>query len=46
MPWSPEIPFNGLPPLPPAGLDLEPKVVLKATVEARTANLDVLTRPE
>ena len=37
MPWSPEVPFNDLPPLPPAGLDLEPKRVLKATVEARTA---------
>ncbi|MFC7754815.1 Fic/DOC family N-terminal domain-containing protein [Tsukamurella soli] len=29
--------FNDLPPLPPTGLDLEPKPVLKATVEARTA---------
>jgi len=37
MAWSPEIPFNALPPLPPEGIDLEPKVVLKATVEARTA---------
>lgn len=37
MSWSPEVPFNDLPPLPPAGLDLEPKSVLKATVEARTA---------
>ncbi len=37
MAWSPDIPFNDLPPLPPAGLDLEPKVVLKATVEARAA---------
>lgn len=37
MPWSPEVPFNELPPLPPQGLDLEPKPVLKATVEARTA---------
>lgn len=37
MPWSPDAPFNDLPPLPPAGLDLEPKPVLKATVEARTA---------
>jgi Fic family protein len=35
--WSREVPFNGLPPLPPAGLDLEPKPVLKDTVEARTA---------
>lgn len=37
MTWSPEVPFNDLPPLPPEGIDLEPKVVLKATVEARTA---------
>lgn len=37
MSWSPEIPFNDLPPLPPAGSDLEPKPVLKATVEARAA---------
>lgn len=37
MPWSPEVPFNDLPPLPPESIDLEPKVVLKATVEARTA---------
>ena len=37
MPWSSEVPFNDLPPLPPKGIDLEPKVVLKATVEARTA---------
>lgn len=37
MSWSPETPFNSLPPLPPVGLDLEPKSVLKATIEARTA---------
>lgn len=37
MTWSPEVPFNDLPPLPPSGLELEPKAVLKATVEARTA---------
>lgn len=37
MSWSPDVPFNDLPPLPPAGFDLEPKPVLKATVEARTA---------
>lgn len=37
MSWNPGLPFNDLPPLPPAGLDLEPKVVLKAAVEARTA---------
>lgn len=37
MPWSPDLPYNDLPPLPPDGLDLEPKAVLKATVAARTA---------
>lgn len=37
MPWSPDVPFNDLPPLPPKRLDLEPKSVLKATVEARAA---------
>lgn len=37
MPWSPDAPFNDLPALPPAHLDLEPKPVLKATVEARAA---------
>ena len=37
MPWSPDVPFNDLPPLPPDGLELEPKPVLKATIEARTA---------
>lgn len=37
MSWSPEVPFNDLPPLPPEGFDLEPKPVLKATVGARTA---------
>lgn len=37
MRWSPEVPFNDLPPLPPDGVDLEPKAVLKATIEARTA---------
>lgn len=37
MSWSPEVPFNNLPALPPPGLDLEPKRVLKATIEARTA---------
>jgi Fic family protein len=35
MNWSPEVPFNDLPPLPPDGIDLESKAVLKATVEAR-----------
>lgn len=37
MSWSPNVPYNDLPPLPPASLDLEPKPVLKATVAARTA---------
>lgn len=37
MVWSPETPFNDLPPLPPSGVDLEPRRVLKATVEARAA---------
>jgi Fic family protein len=37
VPWSADVPFNDLPALPPAGLDLEPKQVLKATIEARTA---------
>lgn len=37
MTWSPEVPFNDLPSLPPEGVDLESKTVLKATVEARAA---------
>lgn len=37
MPWSPEVPFNELPPLPPSGIDLEPRPVLKLVVGARTA---------
>lgn len=37
MSWSPAVPFNDLPALPPTGLDLEPKPVLKATIQARTA---------
>ena len=37
MSWNPEVPFNALPALPPPGLDLEPKQVLKAAIEARTA---------
>lgn len=37
MTWSSETPYNDLPPLPPVELDLEPKPVLKATVEARAA---------
>ncbi len=35
--WNPEIPSNDLPPLPPPGLDLEPKAVLKSAIEARAA---------
>lgn len=37
MAWNPGIPYNDLPPLPPPGFDLEPKSVLKATIEARAA---------
>lgn len=37
MPWDPKTPYNDLPPLPPPGVDLEPKSVLKAAIEARTA---------
>lgn len=36
MSWSSDKPFNNLPALPP-DIDLEPKAVLKATIEARTA---------
>lgn len=37
MSWEPDVPFNDLAPLPPSGLDLEPKGVLKVAIEARTA---------
>lgn len=37
MSWSPETPYNDLPPLPPTGIELESKPVLKAAVEARAA---------
>lgn len=37
MAWDPEVPFNDLPPLPPADVDLEPKPVLKAVIAARSA---------
>ena len=37
MAWSPEVPYNQLPPLPPEGIDLEPKRVLKMAIEARAA---------
>lgn len=36
MVWKPEIPYNDLPPLPPATV-LESRTVLKAVVDARTA---------
>lgn len=36
MTWQADVPYNGLPALPPA-LDLEPKAVLKAVIDARTA---------
>jgi Fic family protein len=36
MTWRPDVPYNDLPALPPA-MELEPKVVLKAAIEARTA---------
>lgn len=36
MAWRPDEPYNELPPLPPA-IDLEPKQVLKAAIEARAA---------
>lgn len=37
MVWNPEVPFDDLPPLPPPDMDLEPKSVLKAAIEARVA---------
>lgn len=37
MAWDPETPYDGLPALPPPGVDLEPRSVLKATIEARAA---------
>lgn len=37
MPWHPETPFQPPPPLPPPDVDLEPRSVLKATVEARAS---------
>ena len=37
MTWHPEVPYDDLPALPPPGLDLEPKAVLKAAIEARAA---------
>ena len=37
MPWAASVPHNDLPALPPHGIDLEPKPVLKAAIEARVA---------
>lgn len=37
MLWNSEVPFNDLPALPPQGIDLEPKQVLKAVIDARAA---------
>lgn len=37
MTFSRNIPYNLLPPLPPEGIDLESKAILKATIKARAA---------
>lgn len=37
MSWDPEVPYNDLPPLPPVGVQLETRGVLKATIAARSA---------
>ncbi|XPP27184.1 MAG: Fic family protein [Leucobacter sp.] len=37
MEWAPDRPYNELPQLPPPGVDLETKAVLKATAAARAA---------
>lgn len=37
MTWAAGVPHNDLPALPPHGVDLEPKPVLKAAIEARAA---------
>lgn len=37
MPWTADVPYNDLPALPPTGIDLEPRRVLKIAVEARAA---------
>jgi Fic family protein len=37
MAWDPQEPYNDLPSLPPHGVDLESRGVLKATVRARAA---------
>lgn len=56
MVWNPEIPYTGLPPLPPRDLDIEPKSVLKALLQDVKVGrerlfvnhefLDVLTRTD
>ncbi len=37
MSWRPDLPYNELPALPPTGIDLETRPVLKAVAEARAA---------
>lgn len=37
MTWDPQIPYNSLPDLPPIGVELESREVLKATIETRAA---------
>jgi Fic family protein len=37
MNWDPQLPYNDLPDLPPDAIDLEPRAVLKATIETRAA---------
>lgn len=37
MAWDPQEPYNDLPPLPPDGVDLESRAVLKAAITARAA---------
>ena len=37
MGWDPQTPYDDLPPLPPAGVELETREVLKATIAARAA---------
>src|SRR5690606_39202982 len=35
--WNPELPYNQLPNIPPIGVELESKAVLKRCIDARTA---------
>jgi Fic family protein len=37
MPWEPARPYNALPPLPPRGVELETRAVLKRCITARAA---------